>query len=163
MPAIETCEMSTFAEPLLVSVNVCDCCEPTVTLPKASLLGLEPRSPCGLEVPVPESDSATEVSLALLETVTLAVKAPGALGAKLMLTGTLCPAATVIGMLGETRVKYLLEIETPLTLTESGPELAAVKVSVLLLPACTVPNCRVPVLSVRVVVCCWLEPPALTP
>lgn len=154
VPLIETCEISTLAEPLLLRVNVCDFCEPTEMFPKASLLGLEPRSPCGASVPVPESDSVAGVLVALLVTVTVAAKFAAAFGLKLTLTGTLWPEATVIGMLGETRVKYLLEMETPLTLTESGPELLAVNVRVLLLPVCTLPNCRVAVFRERVVVPC---------
>ena len=104
-----------------------------------------------MEVPVPERVSVIDVSLASLATVAVAVKLPDALGAKLTLTGTLCPAATVIGIVGESRVKYLLEIETLLTLTDAGPELDAVNVRVLLLPACTLPNCSVAVLSESVV------------
>jgi hypothetical protein len=123
-------------------------------LPKASLLGLEPRLPCAVAVPVPESDIVAGVLVALLVTVTVAEKLPAAFGLKLTLTGTLWPAATVIGTLGETRAKYLLEMETPLTLMESGPELLAVNVRVLLLPACTLPNCRDAVFRERVVIPC---------
>lgn len=154
MPLIDTCEIFTLADPLFVRVKVCDCCEPVLTLPKASLLGLEPRTPIGFEVPVPESDRVAEVSLASLVTVAVAVKEPAALGENETLTGTLCPAPTVIGMLGEVSVKYLLEKATPLTLTESGPELEAVKVSVLVVPACTLPNCSVAIFNESVVVCC---------
>jgi len=50
--------------------------------------------------------------------------------------------------------------------TESGPELVAVIVSVLLLPAATLPKSKVDVTrdSERVLACFWPpEPPALTP
>lgn len=151
---IETCEIFTVAEPLFVTVNVCDCSEPVVTLPKASLLGLDPRTPTGLEVPVPESDSVAEVLLASLVTVAVAVNVPAASGEKETVIGTLCPTATVMGMLGEVSAKYLLENDTPLTLTESGPELDAVKVRVLVVPACTLPNCSVAIFNKSVVCCC---------
>jgi hypothetical protein len=142
------------ADPLLVRVKVCDCCDPMVTLPNASLLGLDPKSPWGAVVPVPESESATGPFVASLETVAVALNVPAALGLKLTTTGTLCPDATVMGMLGETREKYLLEIETPLTLTDDGPELDAENVRVLVVPACTLPNCNIAVLRESVVVCC---------
>lgn len=150
---MEICETATLALPLLVRVNVCDCCAPMVTLPKASLDGLEPRSPCELALPVPDSESVVELSLASLETVAVAVNAPAAFGVKLTTTGTLCPAATLMGIVGETRLKYLLEMETLLTFTAAGPELVAVTVRDLLLPACTLPNCNAAVFSDRVDVC----------
>lgn len=90
----------------------------------------------------------------MLVTVTVAVKLPAAFGVKLTATGTLCPAATVMGTLGETRAKYLLEMETLLTVTDSGPEFVAFKERVFVPPACTLPNCRMAALSERVVDCC---------
>lgn len=138
----------------MASINVCDCCVPISTFPNPLLLGLDARSPIGVSVPVPASDRVAEVLLASLVTVAVAVNVPAASGEKATLTGTLCPAETVIGTLGETSVKYLLEIETLLTLTEAGPEFDAVKVRVLVVPACTLPNWRVETFSESVVVCC---------
>ena len=139
---------------------------PTTTLPNASVAGETESCPAAeLPVPVPESETLVEASLALLAMLAVAVKDPAALGEKLMLTVVLWFAASVIGTLGETREKYLLENETLLTLMEAGPELLTVNESVLLLPAETLPNCSVAALRESVDVCCWFwfEPPALTP
>ena len=152
---IDACEMSTLADPLFVKVKVCDSWDPTVTLPKDSLPGLDPRSPeVDVPVPVPESETVFEVLVALLEIVTVALKVPAAFGANSMLIGVLCPAAMVMGTLGEAREKYLVENETALTLTGAGPELVAVTVRDLRFPAATLPNCSVAALSESVAVCC---------
>ena len=150
---------------MLVSVTVCDCWAPTVTLPKPSLAGLVASVPEAgpLEVPVPESRSC-EVGLdaSLLVIVTAAVKAPGALGVNLMLIGVVCPAATVIGRLGDIREKYLLEMAALLTVSDAFPEFVALTDTVLLLPLATLPKFRLEFARERPVGSCWL-PAALTP
>ena len=98
--------MLTLDPPVLVSVTVCDCLAPTVTLPKSSVAGLSMS--CPGPVPVPESVRFVAVLDATvfdatLVTASVALKAPAALGANLMLIVMFCPAATVIGRLGEIR------------------------------------------------------------
>lgn len=57
-----------------------------------------------------------------------------------MLTVALCPADTVNGRLGPLKEKYLLEMATPLTVTELPPVFVAVSVIVRLVPAGTLPK-----------------------
>lgn len=159
--------MLTLDPPVLVSVTVCDCLAPTATLPKSSVAGLSMSCPGA--VPVPESVrfvtvlDATVFDAALV-TASVALKATAALGVNWMLIVMLCPAATVIGRLGEIREKYLVEIEALLTVSDAGPEFVAVTVRVLLLPAATLPKSRLVDSRERVLDCCWLEEPAaLTP
>ena len=154
---MEACEMFTLDPPILVSVTVCDCLAPTVTLPKASLAGLSVICPRAVPVPVPESGRFVTVFDALLVTESVALKAPTASGVNWMLIVVLCPAATVIGRLGVTREKYLVEIAAALTVTDAGPEFVAVTVRVLLLPAATLPKSRVVVNRERVLDWGWTE------
>lgn len=69
----------------------------------------------------------------------------------------------MIGRLGLVREKYLVETATPVTVTVFDPELPAVTVNVLVVPAVTLPNERVELDKTRVPVACVPEPPALTP
>src|SRR5271169_2344319 len=140
--------MLTLDPPVLVSVTVCDCLAPTVTLPKSSVAGLSKSCPGA----VPVAESVRFVTVldptvfdAAFVMASVALKAPAALGVNLMLTVMLCPAETVIGRLGATREKYLVEIAALLTVTDAGPELVAVTVRVLLLPAATLPKSRLAV------------------
>ena len=139
--------------PVLVTVTDCDCLAPTVTLPKSSLAGLSVSVPEDAAVPVPESVSSGTVFDALLVMESVALKAPGALGANLMLIVALCPAGTVTGRLGAAREKYLVEIVALLTVTDAGPEFVAVAVRVALLPAATLPKSSVVLSRERVVGC----------
>ncbi len=72
----------------------------------------------------------------------MALKAPAALGVKSRLIGELCPAKIAIGRLGPLNEKYLLEIDTLLTVTEAVPVFDAVTVSFLVVPAVTLPKFR---------------------
>ena len=164
MPLTEACEMFTLDPPLLVNVTVCDCLAPTVTLPKSSLAGSSASWP-GAEVPVPVPNRLRFVRGfdASLVMASVALKAAAALGANLMLTVVLCPAATVIGRVGATSEKYFVEIATLLMVTDAGPGFVAVTVRVLLLLIATVPKSRLEG-SERVLDCCCPEgPAALTP
>lgn len=161
VPLTEACEMFTLDPPLLVRVTVCDCLAPMVTLPKSSLAGLSMS--CPEDVPVPVSVRFVAGFEASLVMARVALKAPATLGANLMLTVVLCPAATVIGRVGATSVKYFVEIAALLMVTGAGPEFVAVTVSVLLLLIATVPKFRLEG-SERVLDCCCPEGPAtLTP
>jgi len=66
---------------------------------------------------------------------TVALKAPAVLGLNWMPTGTLWPAATVKGRLGDTSEKYCEEIETLLIVTDVEPRFVTVADRVLFVPA----------------------------
>ena len=73
---MEACEMSTFAAPVLVSVTVCDCWCPTVTLPKFSLVGLSESWPRAVVPAVPFSGISMRLLEALLVRASMALKVP---------------------------------------------------------------------------------------
>lgn len=133
---------------LLVSVIVWLLWVPIVTLPKFSVVGLTAN--CPLATPVPVSESELLGSEALLLMVAVALKAPAALGVKTTLTWALWPAKIAIGRAGALSEKYLLEMEALLTVTEAAPVFVRVAVSVLLVPAATLPKSRVAPLKERV-------------
>ena len=101
------------------------------------------------------------VSEALLVTVAVVLKAPVPLGANVMLTGVLWPAARVSGRLGEFREKHWPEKETLLIVTDPGPEFATVVVRVLLLPSATLPKFRLTLAMESAPD--WMEDPVLNP
>ena len=88
--------------------------------------------------------------VASLVTETVALKVPAALGKKTKLTGMPWPAGTATGRVGALNEKYLLEIVALLTVMEAVPVLVAVMVSVLLVPAVTLPKSSVAVLNDKV-------------
>ena len=105
-PLTEACETETGDPPMLVSVTVCVCWLPTVTLPKVSLAGLRESCPelvAAVPVPVRLRVVVFEASLVM---VTDALKAPTVSGQNVRLTVVLCPDASVSGRLGEVREKY---------------------------------------------------------
>jgi hypothetical protein len=146
--------MLTLELPVLVTVTDCDCLAPTLTLPKSSLAGLSVSVPGAVPVPVPESERFVTVFDASLVMESVPLNAPAALGENLILIVALCPAVTVTGRLGETREKYGEDIAALLTVTDAGPELVAVAVRVLLLPAATLPKSSVVLSRESVVGCC---------
>ena len=79
---------------------------------------------------------------ALLVMETVALKGPAAFGVNAKVIGTLWPAKTAIGRVGALSEKYWLEIEALLTVIEAVPVFEAVSVSVLLVPAVTLPKSR---------------------
>ena len=157
--------MSTVAAPVLVNVTVCASVFPKVTLPKASLVGLSDNCPVAEAVPTPVSEMFALALDALLITVRVALKVPTVLGENEMLIVALCPGATVAGRLGVMREKNCVEMAALLTVIEVSPLFVAVKFSVSLVPAGTLPKLRPVVPMVRTlldVVCtAWL--PALIP
>ena len=98
-PLTDAWEISTLAPPLLVSVTVCACLAPTITLPKSSLRELSTSWPAVDAVPVPESARAVGLLAASLVMVSVPLKAPDALGKNLTLIEVFCPAAIVTGRL----------------------------------------------------------------
>ena len=137
--------------PELVTVSERDCLLPTVTLPKLSLAAL--GASCPFARPVPVSESVVELLEALLVIEAVALKAPAALGLKTRLTDVLWPGRIATGRVGALKEKYWLEIVTLLTVTEAMPVFDAVIVSVLLVPAATVPKSTLAWLRVNVPVC----------
>ena len=97
--------------------------------------------------PVPLSETVFGPFVASLTMEAVALKVPAALGVNTTLTGKLCPAATVTGRLGALNAKYLVENDTLLTVTDTVPVLETVKLTVLLVPAVTVPKSRLATLA----------------
>jgi hypothetical protein len=86
---------------------------------------------------------------ASLSIVILALTFPVEFGVKLMLSGRLCPAAIVAGILGETRENSALLTAADARVTPEAVLLMTVTVSVLLPPTTTLPKSRDPLLSVK--------------
>lgn len=79
---------------------------------------------------------------ALLVTDSVALNVPAAFGVKLMYTGTLCPAAMVIGKAGPAREKYFVEMLAVVIVIDADPEFVTVIERFLLVPAFTLPKSR---------------------
>ena len=92
------------------------------------------------DVPVPDSERLVTGSDAVLVIERVALKVPAAFGRKATLIWTLCPAAMVIGRLGELREKYLVEIAMLVMVSDADPEFVAVVEMVLLVPVLTLPK-----------------------
>lgn len=114
-PEVVAWEIVKLAEPLFVTVTVCDPVPPVATEPKATTEGLAPICPC---TPVPDSETAAGEPGALLTIETLPVAAPATVGAKVALNEALAPALIVIGS------------EAPLTLYPGPDGFNCVTVSV---------------------------------
>src|SRR5579871_701056 len=96
---------------------------PATMLPRFILVGVTESCPAWLaEIPVPVRARLLVAFDASLVIVAVALNVPGALGVNETVTVVLCPDATVAGRLGETSLKYCVEIATLLTVTEFGPE-----------------------------------------
>lgn len=89
----------------------------------------------------------------MLVTETVALKDPAALGVKAKVIGTLWLVRIAIGRVGALSEKYWLEIEALLTVTEAVPVFVAVMVSVLLVPAVTLPKSRLALFRDNVPAC----------
>jgi hypothetical protein len=125
---------------VFVSVTLCDCLLPTVTLPKASLPEL--TASCPSLMPVPDKVTFVIALDASLPIAAVALKLPAALGLNARVNDELCPAAMVTGRLGAVNEKYLVDTEALLMLTDVLPVLLTASVSVLLLPAGTLPKSK---------------------
>jgi hypothetical protein len=153
--------MLTLVCPVLVSATLWVRFDPTVTLPKSSLLGLSASCPSDRPVPLTERLGTAFAASLLTETVPL--KVPAEFGVNLTLRVVLCPGPTTTGRLGAAREKYLLDIDALLTVTALVPEFVAETVIVLLLPAAMLPKLRAIVANDKSPFGGWLELPALTP
>ena len=88
----------TLALPVLVTVAESDWLVPTVVFPKLRLVGLEPRVPTGMAVPVPESEIVNDGLDAFEVIVTLPVALLVFVGANFTVSAVLCPALRVSGV-----------------------------------------------------------------
>jgi len=80
---------------------------------------------------------------------TVALKAPAAFGLNSTVALAACPAEIESGRVVPVSAKYLLEIETLLTVTAAPPVFARVTLSVLFFPAVTLPKFRADPLNER--------------
>ena len=134
MPA----ELSVTAAPLADTVHACVAFEPTSTFPKLNVAGLTVSCPAWV-VPVPLSVSVTVGVCALLVKESVPVADPAAMGLKVTVKGTLCPAGTVIG---NDRPLTLNEVLLTLSLliVMLAPEALRVPDALPLLPTVTLPK-----------------------
>ncbi len=95
VPLAVAAEMVKLLPPLFVRVSVSDFDEPTVTLPKARLVGLGVKAPCA--TPVPESGMFRLGTEPVAVTFTLPLAAPDAVGEKRTVNEVLWPAVSVTG------------------------------------------------------------------
>ena len=141
-----------------VSVSVCELLEPTVTLPNDSLVGFSSRSP----VPSPVRDTVTFGLEASLVTVSVALNGAAAFGVNEIVALAFCPAAIVMGRVGETSAKYLVENEAPVIVSALFPELVALMVRVFVVPGLTCPKSRLAFPRSKFAYCSleadWLNP-----
>ena len=138
LPLAVAAEIVTLDPPVFVSVSVTVFVVPTVTLPKAMLLGLADTAPSAAPLAVSAIErlgfEAVEVMAILPETF------PADDAVNFALNVTLAPAVKVVG-----RVSPLIVNPAPDTVaceivTLVVPEFVSVSETVLLLPTTTVPN-----------------------
>ena len=98
-----TCEIVTFAVPLLVSVTLLELVVPALTLPKARLVGFA-DSDTVPAVPLPLSATVRGEPGALLVIVIVPGKLPTVVGAKRALNVAVAPAAMVLGVVSPLRL-----------------------------------------------------------
>lgn len=123
----------------MVRVHVCCALLPTVTLPKALLIGLIVREPVAVPEPVPDSAIFETEFDALLLNVATALNVPAALGVNFTLSVAFCPGAIVTGR-ADASVKYCVENVALVMFSDALPEFVATTVMVLLDPEVTPPK-----------------------
>lgn len=89
----------------------------------------------------------------MLAIETVALNAPATLGIKTKLIVELWPAPITTGRLGALSEKYLLEMEALVIVMEAVPVFETAAVSVLLVPASTLPKSRLAPLIAKVPDC----------
>jgi hypothetical protein len=113
---------------------------PIATWPKDTIEGLAVTA--SLLTPAPETSIEREAFDALLEKLTVPPVHTSALGAKLTLTSTLCPASKMSGRLTWDMVNSELLTLVPETVTLVCPVFAKVIGKVSVCPTMTLPNRR---------------------
>jgi hypothetical protein len=136
-PVNVSCEITTDALPVLVSVTVCELLVPVVTLPNATVAGEAVKVDC---VPVPVSAIVSGEFGALLTTEMLPVALPELLGANVALIVADCPAVNVNGVVTPEIVKPAPVTFTADTVTLAVPLFFSVIACTLLLPTFTLPK-----------------------
>jgi hypothetical protein len=111
---------------------------PTLTLPKASLPGFAAN--CPSLIPVPDKEISVIAVEASLPIAAVALKLPAAFGLNASVSDALCPAPIVTGRLGAVNEKYFVDTDALLRLADVFPVLLTESVSILLLPAATLPK-----------------------
>jgi hypothetical protein len=101
LPVRLACEMVTLAVPVFVIVSEMVELFPTCTLPNPTVLGFP------LRVPPATADPVTVITRFCPPAVTVTVPlcAPAAVGLNAIWIATLCPAATLVGNVGEVMLK----------------------------------------------------------
>lgn len=95
VPLMLACETLTEVPPVFVSVTVADFVVPSVTLPKASLVGFSVSAPA--VTPVPDKGMLNDGLDAFEVTVTVPLALPVLVGANFTDSEAVCPAANVSG------------------------------------------------------------------
>jgi hypothetical protein len=131
-------EVTVTVPPVAVRVAVRFLLAPTVTLPKAKLLGLTANWPAA--TPVPERAIERVASDAFETKDMLPLAAPATWGAKLRVKVKLCPAVSVRGVLSPLMLNPAPVSFACVTVRLEPPESVKVAVCVLLLPTCKLPK-----------------------
>ena len=91
-------------------------------------------------MPVPDNEISVSALDASLPIAAVALKLPAAFGVKARVSDALCPAAILTGRLGAVKEKYFVDTDALLMLADVFPVLLTESVSILLLPAATLPK-----------------------
>ena len=102
-PLTLACETVTLDPPEFVNIPDSDCSPPSVTVPKAKLVGFAVTAPA--VAPVPDNGMVRLGFEAFEVIVTLPVEDPETVGANLMVKVVLCPAFNVRGAVSPLSVK----------------------------------------------------------
>ena len=141
-PPIVAEEIVTLEPPVLVTVSESDCLFPTVTKPKARLVGFDPRPPG--ETPVPERGIVRDglEAFEVIDTLPLAV--PVDAGVNVTLKVAVWPVVRVTGVVSPLRVNPEPLIVAEEIVTLEPPVLVSVSGRDCLLPTVTLPKLRLP-------------------
>jgi hypothetical protein len=139
-PPIVAEEIVTLEPPVLVTVSESDCLFPNVTVPKARLVGFDPRPPGA--TPVPDRGIVREGFEAFEVIVTLLLAAPVDAGAKVTLKVALWPVVRVTGVVIPLRLKLVPLIATSEIVMLAPPVFVTVSDSDCLFPTVTLPKLR---------------------
>ena len=132
-----SCEIDSDAAPVFVSVKVCDFVCPSVTLPKAKLVGEMLNPGC---VPVPVSEMVSGELFALLTTDTLPVALAAVVGANTTLSVAVAAAFNVKGVVMPFTLKPVPLAAMLDIWTAAVPVLLKITCFVALLPVFTLPK-----------------------
>jgi hypothetical protein len=141
-PLIVAEEIVTLEPPVLIIVPESDCLFPIVMLPKARLVGFDPKPPG--EMPVPKSAIVREGFEAFDVSVTLPAKLAADAGVNVIVNDVLCPAVSVTGVVIPLRVNPAPLIVAEEIVTLAPPVFVTVSERDCLFPTVTLPKLRLP-------------------